>query len=72
VASIGLAEVVGRDVRGHADGDPGRAVDQQVRVPGRQDQRLLARLVVVRPEVDGVLVEVAEHLRGQAVERASV
>ena len=63
-----LAQVVRRDVRGHADRDPGRAVDQQVREARRQHERLLARLVVVGPEVDGVRVDVAEHLGGQARE----
>ena len=57
-----LAEVVRRDVRRHADGDPGRAVDEQVREARREHLRLLARLVVVRPEVDGVGVDVAEEL----------
>ena len=36
-----LAQVVRRDVGGHADGDAGRAVDEQVRQLGRQDRRLL-------------------------------
>ncbi len=57
-----LAEVVRRDVRRHADRDPGRAVDEQVREARRQHLRLLARLVVVRPEVDRVGVDVAEEL----------
>ena len=57
-----LAEVVRRHVRRHADGDPGRAVDEQVREARRQRERLLARLVVVRPEVDRVHVDVAQHL----------
>ena len=60
-----LTQVVGRDVGGHADGDAGRAVDQQVREPGRQDDRLLLLAVVVRLEVDGVLADVADHLHGQ-------
>ena len=49
-----LGEVVRRDVRRHPDGDAGAAVDEQVREPGRQDERLALRLVVVRAEVDGV------------------
>ena len=57
-----LAEVMRRDVRGHPDGDPRRAVDQQVRQLGREDRRLLLRPVVVRDEVDGLLVDVGEHL----------
>ena len=60
-----LAQVVRRDVRGHADRDARRAVDQQVREARRQDERLLARLVVVRAELDGVRVDVAQHLRGE-------
>ncbi len=59
-----LAEMVGRDVRGHPDGDPGTAVDEQVRQPGRQDRRLLLRPVVVVDEVDRVLVDVGQHLAG--------
>lgn len=57
-----LAQVVRRDVRRHADGDAGGAVDEQVRVARRQDQRLLVLAVVVGPEVDRVRVDVAEHL----------
>ena len=38
-----LAEVVGRDVGGHADRDALAAVDEQVREPGRQHERLLDR-----------------------------
>src|SRR5690606_6730359 len=34
-----LAEVVGRDVRRHADGDAGGAVDEEVRERGREDDR---------------------------------
>ena len=60
-----LAQVVGRDVGGHADRDAGGAVDQQVGEPGRQDDRLLLLAVVVRLEVDGVLGDVADHLHGQ-------
>src|SRR5439155_7885258 len=53
-----LAEVVRRNVRRHADGDPGRAVDEEVREPRRKDGRLTPRLVVVGLEVDGVGVDV--------------
>ena len=63
-----LAQVVRRDVRRHADGDPRRAVDEQVREARREDRRLLLAPVVVRHEVDGVHVEVAQHLHRQAVE----
>ena len=60
-----LAEVVRRHVRRHPDRDPGRAVHEQVREPRRQHERLLLRLVVVRPEVDRVRVELGEHLLGE-------
>ena len=62
----GLTEVVRRNVRRHADGDARRAVDEQVWIARRQNQRLLARAVVVRPEVDGVRVDIAEHQRRYA------
>ena len=60
-----LAQVVRRDVGGHADRDADGAVDQQVREPRRQDGRLLGLAVVVVLEVDGVLVDVAHHLQGE-------
>ena len=57
-----LAQVVGRDAGGHADRDAGRAVDQQVGVARRQHHRLLGPAVVVGLEVDGLLLDVADHL----------
>ncbi len=57
-----FAQVVGRDVGRHADGDSGRAVDEQVGEPGRQDSRLFLGAVVVVHEVDRVLVYVGQHL----------
>ena len=42
-----LAQVVRRDVGRHADGDAGRAVDEQVRERRRQDRRFFGGLVVV-------------------------
>ena len=59
-----LAQVVRRDVRRHADGDARGAVDEQVREARRQHERFAARAVVVGREVDGVHVEVAQHLGG--------
>ena len=55
-------EVVRRDVGRHADRDAGRAVDEQVRDLGGQDRRLLEPVVEVGLEVDGVLVDVLQHL----------
>ena len=57
-----LAQVVRRDVGRHAHRDAARAVDQQVREPRGQDRRLLQPVVEVRAEVDGVLVDVGQHL----------
>ena len=57
-----LAEVMRGNVRRHPDGDARAAVDQEVRQFGRQHRRLLLRAVVVVLEVDGVLVDVVEHL----------
>ena len=59
-----LAQVVGRDVRGHADGDSLAPVDQQVGEPGGQQRRLLELAGVVVDEVDGVLVDAVEHRHG--------
>ena len=63
-----LAEVVRGHVGGHADGDAGGPVDEQVGQPGREHLGLGLGAVVVRLEVDGVLVDRADHLqrrRGQ-------
>src|SRR5699024_5464507 len=65
-----LAQVVRRDVRGHPDRDPGGTVDQQVRDASRQHDGLLGAAVVVGPKVDGLLVDVPEHLHGRRCEFA--
>ena len=59
-----LGEVVRRDVGGHAHRDARGAVDQEVRNPRWQDHRLPLGLVEVRDEVDGVAVDVGQHLVG--------
>ena len=65
-----LAKVVRRHVRRHADRDAGRAVDQQVRNACRQHDRLGLGAVVVRAEVDRVLIDLGQHLVGDAGETA--
>ena len=65
-----LAEVVRRDVGRHADGDAGRAVDEQVRDARRQHDRLGLGAVVVGPERHGVLLDLGEHLVADAREPA--
>ena len=57
-----LAHIVRGDIRRHADRDAGRAVDEDVREVGGQDARLLQAVVVVRVKIDGVLVDVPQHL----------
>ncbi len=60
-----LAQVVRRHVGGHADGDTARAVGEQVGEPARQDGRLLHTAVVVRDEIDCLLVDFTQHLHRQ-------
>ena len=59
-----LVDVVGRDVRRHADGDAGGAVGEQVREGRRQHHGLALGAVVVVAEVDRVLGEPFEQRRG--------
>ncbi len=62
-----LGEVVRRYVGRHADGDAGRAVDQQVRDLRGQHLGLGQGLVVVGDEIDRLLVQVDQHFVGQAL-----
>ena len=55
-------EVVRRDVRGHAHGDAGGAVDEQIRHPRRQHFRDVEGFVVVEDGVDGLFIQIHEHL----------
>ena len=59
-----LPQIVRRHIRRHTYRYTGRSVDQQVRDPGRKDRRLLLRLVKVRNEINGILVDIREHLHG--------
>ena len=65
-----LAQVVRGDVGRHADGDPRRAVHQEVRQRGGQDRGLGRRLLVVGGEVDRLLLDVLQELLGGLVEAA--
>ena len=64
-----FAEIVRRNVGRHADGDAGAAVDEQIRECARENGRLGSRLVVVRDEIDRVLVHVV-HERGAEMRHA--
>ncbi|MNS34195.1 hypothetical protein D3C72_663180 [compost metagenome] len=55
-----------RDVGRHADGDAGRAVDEQVGEARGQHRRLLGGAVEVGAEVHGVRVDVGHELAGEA------
>ena len=64
-----LAQIVRRNIGRHADRNAAGAVDQEVGEFRRQNRRLLFGVVVVRLEIDGVLVDVAENFQrgsGQA------
>ena len=63
-----LAEIVRRDVGRHADGDAAGAVDQQIGKLRRQHDRLALAAVIVRLEIDRVLLEVVEQRHGRARE----
>jgi hypothetical protein len=65
-----LSKIVRRDVGGHADGDPRRAVHEEIRNSRRKDHRLGLRAVVVRPKMHGRLLDFAEHLVGDPGETA--
>ena len=60
-----LREIVRRDVRRETDGDPGGAVDEQVRKFGRQNLRHGQAFVVIGDEVDGILIDIRQHLPRQ-------
>ena len=59
-----LAQVVGRDVGGHTNSDALTAVDQQVRETAGQNAGLLLGLIKVGVPVDGILVDIGQHLHG--------
>ena len=59
-----LPQVVGRDVGGHAHGDAGGAVDQQIGEAAGQHTGFLAALVKVGVPVHGVLPDIPQHFIG--------
>ena len=63
-----LAEVMRRNVRGHPDRDPRRAIHQQVWNPSGKNYRLAGLAVVVGPEIDGLLRELIEKLDSNLLE----
>jgi len=59
-----LAQVVGRDIGGHTNRNALAAVDQQVGEAAGQDAGLFLGLIKVGVPVDGVLVDIGQHLHG--------
>jgi hypothetical protein len=59
-----FAEIVGRDVSRHTDGDAGRAIQQQRRETGREHGRLAHRVIVIGLVIDGILLDVAQQFLG--------
>ncbi len=56
-----LAQIMGRDIGRHADRDAAGAVDQEIGETRRQHNRLDLAFIVVRLEIDGVLVDVLQQ-----------
>ena len=60
-----LAQIVRRDVGGHADGDAGAAVEQHIGQPGRQHRGLLQGAVEVGQPVDRAQAGLAQQHVGE-------
>ncbi len=63
-----LAQVMRRDAGGHAHGNTGGPVDQQVRQGCGQHHRLGERAIEVGPKVDRVFGDVRQHVHGRMVQ----
>ncbi len=59
-----LRSIVWRDRGGHADRNTLRAIGQQIGEGARQDDRLIFRTIVSRPEVDGIFLDSVEQQTG--------
>ena len=58
-------QVVRRNIGGHAYGNTGRTVEQQVGHLGRKHGRFLQRIVIVGQEIDGFLIQIRQKLACQ-------
>ena len=58
-------QVVGRDIGRHTDSDAGRTIYQKVRETAGQNSRLFPGFVKVRIPVNGILVDIPQHLIGK-------
>ena len=57
-----VGKIVRRNIGRHADGDTGRAIDEQIRKPRWQNQRLVFAAVVIGTEIDRFLVQIFQQL----------
>ena len=60
-----LGQIVGRNVGSHTNGDTGRTVYQQVGETAGQHSGFLAAFVKVGVPVDGLLIDIPQHLIGE-------
>ncbi len=58
-----LAQIMRRHIRGHADGNTGTAIDQQIRNRSGQNSRLLQLVIVIRREINGILTDIGIHAK---------
>ena len=63
-----FAEIVRGDIRGHADGDAGAAIDEEVGKGCWKDGGLGLGLVVVRHKIDGAFIHIRHQDRAEMVE----
>ena len=59
-----FAQVVGRNVGGHAHSDPGGSIDEQGRHLGWQHRGFLQGFIVVGDEVHRILFDIPQHFHG--------
>ncbi len=57
-----------RNIRRHADGDAVRAIDQQVGERGGEHARLLLAFIVIRLEIDRILVDIVQQQHRRRVQ----
>lgn len=65
-----FTQVVRRNVGSHTDGDAVGTVDQKVRDTAGQNRRFLRLAVVVRGEIDCLVVDFAQHFHRERREPA--
>ncbi len=63
-----LAQIMRRDVRCHANSDAVRSIDQQIREARREHFWLLQALIIVRVEVHGLFIKIAQELHRRLIQ----